>query len=119
MSAYVYCASLRRKALAPVAVQILDISWESGCYFRRLPDNKALSLFKIVGVFIGDDGRMLFAELKVLVFDDTGIRSFAIGIVHDCIVLEVFYIREVSVFESQAEIFQVSACIIEVFFPAL
>ena len=36
-------------------------------------------LFKIVGVFIGDDGRMLFAELKVLVFDDTGIRSFAIG----------------------------------------
>lgn len=43
MSAYVYCASLRRKALAPVAVQILDISWESGCYFRRLPDNKALS----------------------------------------------------------------------------
>ena len=46
-------------------------------------------LFKIIGIFIGDDGRMLFAELKVLVFDDTGIRSFAVGIVHDCIALKV------------------------------
>ena len=72
-------------------------------------------LFKIIGIFIGDDGRTLFAELKVLVFDDTGIRSFAVGIVHDCIALKVFYIREVPVFESQAAVFQMSACIVEVF----
>ena len=90
------------------------------CKFLIFPENQAVlfvvyriirffPLFKIIGIFIGDDGRTLFAELKVLVFDDTGIRSFAVGIVHDCIALKVFYIREVPVFESQAAVFQMSA----------
>ena len=61
---------------------------------------RLFSRLEIIGIFISDYGGGLFAELKMLVFDNTGVRSFTIGIVYDSIALKVFYICQALVLKS-------------------
>ena len=61
---------------------------------------RLFSRLEIIRIFISDYGGGLFAELKMLVFDNTGVRSFTIGIVYDSIALKVFYICQALVLKS-------------------
>lgn len=65
------------------------------------------------GVFAGDVGDGLGAELEVFVFDDAGVRDFALGVVDDGDALMVLFLEALCL-KAQAAVFELAELVAEV-----
>ena len=73
-----------------------------------------LAWLPVSGVFAGDVGDRLGAELEVLVLDDAGVRDLALGVVDDGNALMVLFLEALCL-EAQAAVFELAELVAEVF----
>ena len=64
-------------------------------------------------IFTGNVGDGLFAELKVLVLDNTGVRNLALSIVNDSDALMIFFLETLGI-EAQATVFELTELVTKV-----
>ena len=74
--------------------------------------------FEIIRIFVGNDGRRLLAEFKMLMLDNACVRGIAVGIVDYSISLEIVNVVEMFMLEMKAAIFQITVSIVEIFVNA-